>query len=78
MLKEILNEEQMLDLCLFKYMNDKSVDDTSYVVEYMIAYILTKNPDGLTEEEICEKLNEMITDYTIKMLIDKGDIEPTS
>lgn len=72
MLKEILSEESLLNICLDNI--TKIDDDNSEAFKYVTGYVMFKYPD-MNDNQIAEKVNELITDKVIDNLVSKGYID---
>lgn len=70
---ELINEEQLLDVCLtLVSLNEKSFDGPAGMV--ITAYAV-KDLDSFTEEELTEKINELIINKTLENLVNDGEVE---
>jgi DNA-binding transcriptional regulator GbsR (MarR family) len=73
MITELVTEEQLLDLCLFKELNSRDGDDSAF--NLIVAYVYSKNKE-LTDDEIREGVSELMVDYTLKTLAEKDLVRP--
>lgn len=79
-LKDVLNEEELLHLCLevvCKCNSDEtftSSNHCNYAMRFVVAYAMKEcGPED--EEEISEKTNELIANHIINNMIKNGLIE---
>lgn len=79
-LKEIINEEQIFDVCLsLLAVGDEDGSDFSgpagRVVTYRACQNLAKKKEEFTEEEIANEVNELIVGKVLERLAKRGDVE---
>lgn len=72
MIKQVLTEEQILELCLFKELNTVGGDEIAY--KGVVSYVFSKNKND-TDENISEKVKELLVSYTLKTLTEKGVVD---
>ena len=79
-IKEVLNEEELLDVCLNLVSLEREQDEYfngpagGVITAYAVNNIL-KRQDEFTEEEICEEINRMIIEKTLYNLSKKGLVD---
>jgi predicted phosphohydrolase len=72
MLKEVLSEESLLNICLDNI--TKIQEENKEAFQYVTGYVMFKYP-GFNDDQIAEKVNELITDKIIDNLVNKGHID---
>ena len=72
-LLKLINEEQLLDVCLtLVSLNEKSFDGPAGMI---ITAYAAKELGSFTEEELTEKINELIVNKTLENLVNDGEVE---
>ena len=76
-LLKLINEEQLLDVCLtLVSLNEKSFDGPAgMIITAYAARELSSNGKDFTEEELTEKINELIVNKTLENLVNDGEFE---
>jgi len=79
-LKDIINEEQLLDICLNLVAREEYADEffggpAGEIITARAANNISKKQEGFSVEEITEEINMMITGKIIENLTKKGLIE---
>lgn len=74
-LNEVLNEQELLFLCLSSRDSDDSFlnDLCDRVIVAHCVNLLGK--EEFTEEDVAQKMNEVILDFVLESMVLKGDIE---
>jgi hypothetical protein len=73
MLTSYINDEQLLELCLSDQAS-KDYDLEGLSGEILTLYVMINSPDpkSATVEYVEEKLRELVTDYILRKLVEKG------
>lgn len=73
----LINEEQLLDICLtLASLNDESFDGPAgMIITAYAARELSSNSKNFTEEQLIEKVNELIVNKTLENLAKIGEVE---
>lgn len=71
---EILNNEQILNLCLMAIsINPEMID--SFPGEFLTYYVMKNTGKELSNEEIAFGISKLITGYDLNSLVNKGYLE---
>jgi len=67
----LLNNEQILELCLSYIVGDVDGRIEGFAGEFLVAYIINDSPKGdeITDEEVSEQMQIRITNYTLDSLV---------
>jgi hypothetical protein len=72
----MLNEEQMLEVCLIAYDHEPELFE-GYVGEYITYYAIKSCKSDVSDEELRDKIRQLIVDFTLRRLCEKGLVEAT-
>lgn len=70
----ILNDEQILELCLIAIGHNGLLLD-EYPGEFLTYYLIKNSPKELSNEEIVEQMSDLITAHAMESLVKKGYLE---
>lgn len=71
----ILNDEQILELCLIAIGHNGLLLD-EYPGEFLTYYLIKNSPKGLSNEEIADQMSDLIASHVMESLVRKGYLEP--
>lgn len=72
----MLNEEQMLEVCLIAYDHEPELFE-GYVGEFITWYALKQCKPDVSDEELRDKISEIVVGFTLRRLCEKGVVEAT-
>lgn len=72
---EILNDEQILELCLIAISYDGTLVE-DYPGEFLTYYVIKNSPKELSNEEIADQVSDLIVSNIMAALAKKGYLEP--
>lgn len=72
----MLNEEQMLEVCLIAYDHEPELFE-GYVGEFITYYALRSCGPNASDEELRDKISQLIVEFTLRRLCEKGVVEAT-
>lgn len=72
----MLNEEQMLEVCLIAYDHEPELFE-GYVGEFITCYALKQCKPDVSDEELRDKISEILVEFTLHRLCEKGIVEAT-
>lgn len=76
-LKDLINEEQLLDICLslLSLGDDSDFDGAAGMIVTARAIQELSKDEEFTEEEVANKVNELIISKSLEILVKKGEAE---
>lgn len=72
---EILNDEQILELCLIAVSHNGALLE-DYPGEFLTYYVMRTAKKEMTNEEIADKVSDLICSHIMESLARKGYLEP--
>lgn len=72
---EILNDEQILELCLIAIAYDQTLVE-DYPGEFLTYYVIKNSPKELSNEEIADQISDLIISNIMATLVKNGYLEP--
>lgn len=72
---EILNDEQILELCLIAVTNNGALLE-DYPGEFLTYYVIKNSPKELSNEELADQVSDLIVSNMLAALTKKGYLEP--
>lgn len=70
----ILNDEQILELCLIAIGHNGLLLD-EYPGEFLTYYLIKNSPKELSNEEIADQISDLIASHVMESLVKKGYLE---
>lgn len=72
---EILNDEQILELCLIAVAHNGALLE-DYPGEFLTYYVLRTAQKEMTNEEVADQISDLICSHVMESLARKGYLEP--
>lgn len=72
----MLNEEQMLEVCLIAYDHEPELFE-GYVGEFITYYALKSFGKDVSDVELRNRISQLVVDFTLRRLCEKGLIDAT-
>lgn len=72
----MLNEEQMLEVCLIAYDHEPELFE-GFVGEFITDYALRSCGPDVSDEELRDKISDIVVGFTLRRLCEKGVVEAT-
>lgn len=70
----MLNDEQMLEVCLIAYDHEPELFE-GFVGEFITYYVLKYGDQNMSDDELRDKISDLVIQFTLRRLCEKGLLE---